>query len=655
MCTANGGRIGLRTRADTVFEDLRIMGPTYVSEVPRFYEVLYSEFQALWSKKRAKFIRKNPIYTPQELNAEREKVMVQMREHLGTRLRFVLCGGAPLSSEVSAFLRECWGTNLFREGYGTTEAGQIANGEGVLYPYVQYKIVDCPEMGYTKKDFPYPRGEILVKTPKMRSSFFRNSEETARSFDSEGYFRTGDIVELINPRTIRIIDRKKSIFKLSQGEFVSPVKIENAITKSRFVNSAFATYASASGSGSSSKKKNVIIAVVVVIEDTVRREAPPELRDLPLEELCADKAVIEMIFCDVVKACGSSRLRPFEIPLAVHLECQPWTPESGLLTQSSKVNRAALEKKYKAVVQRLADACAAGEGATMKDDGIVETVASILGISQDDVDKGNIVQTFLRSGGDSMSAIRLTSALSDKFGIQMKPADLFDASLGPVPKFMSVNTISNTLSSRVTDVSEDEGSKMKLLYDVLREDAAALDIPRDWEPRLKAHPVLAPVASPAAPLNVFLTGATGFIGVHVLERLFNVERARVFCLVRCSDEAAGVAKLRAVMDKYRIALNEDKDAKFEGLVKVIPGDLAAEDEHCGMSDESVKLVTSVRNLLFIHCGAYVNHILPYSALRNTNVCGTKKMLRLAYRCPGSSFTYVSTASTIMGLDLMPLM
>ena len=84
-------------------------------------------------------------------------------------------------------------------------------------------------MGYFTEDSPHPRGELLVKTSESVSGYNGNTEETSKAFDADGWyyflkitnltwtrFRTGDIVELLAPRKIRVIDRKKNIFKLSQ-------------------------------------------------------------------------------------------------------------------------------------------------------------------------------------------------------------------------------------------------------------------------------------------------------------------------------------------------------------------------------------------------------------------------------------------------------
>ena len=87
------------------------------------------------------------------------------------------------------------------------------------------RLRDVPEMGYLTTDTP-PRGEICVKTSYMISGYYKNAEETSEKFQ-DGYFCTGDIGVMERLGFVRVIDRKKNIFKLAQGEFVAPERIES--------------------------------------------------------------------------------------------------------------------------------------------------------------------------------------------------------------------------------------------------------------------------------------------------------------------------------------------------------------------------------------------------------------------------------------------
>jgi long-subunit acyl-CoA synthetase (AMP-forming) len=83
---------------------------------------------------------------------------------------------------------------------------------------MQYRLESVPEMGYTVNDKPYPRGEILTKTVQMFSGYINNPEEIRAALTDDGFFRTGDIVELRTYKNgdvdLHGIDRKKNFFKL---------------------------------------------------------------------------------------------------------------------------------------------------------------------------------------------------------------------------------------------------------------------------------------------------------------------------------------------------------------------------------------------------------------------------------------------------------
>ena len=112
-------------------------------------------------------------------------------------------------------------------------------------------------MGYFTSDNP-PRGEICVKSPTMIDGYYKNPEETAEKF-VDGYFRTGDIGTVDSVGHVVIIDRKKNIFKLAQGEFVAPERLEVLyVNKSSLIEQMYVY--------GNSLQSNVVAVVVPVRE-----------------------------------------------------------------------------------------------------------------------------------------------------------------------------------------------------------------------------------------------------------------------------------------------------------------------------------------------------------------------------------------------------
>lgn len=163
---------------------------------------------------------------------------------MGGRVRLMITGSAPIDQSVLEYLKICFCCPI-HEGYGLTEtsggstitkANDPVNGHvGAPIKYLRIKLKDVPEMGYHASDKPYPRGEILFKGPQVFSGYFDRPDKTAECFEPGNWFKTGDVGMIYPNGTVKIIDRAKNIFKLSQGEYIAPEKLENIFVLSPFV------------------------------------------------------------------------------------------------------------------------------------------------------------------------------------------------------------------------------------------------------------------------------------------------------------------------------------------------------------------------------------------------------------------------------------
>lgn len=164
-------------------------------------------------------------------------LLSKLRKAIGfDNMESVVVGSAPINPSTIKFLKAALNCGLL-QGYGLTESFA---GFAVSDPYekepgscgptsvtVEMKLRDIPEMGYTSTDEGGPRGELLLRGPQVFHSYYRNEEETTKAVDSEGWFHTGDIARIHHETgRLYIIDRVKSFFKLSQGEYVTPEKVE---------------------------------------------------------------------------------------------------------------------------------------------------------------------------------------------------------------------------------------------------------------------------------------------------------------------------------------------------------------------------------------------------------------------------------------------
>jgi amino acid adenylation domain-containing protein/thioester reductase-like protein len=139
-----------------------------------------------------------------------------------------------------------------------------------------------------------------------------------------------------------------------------------------------------------------------------------------------------------------------------------------------------------------------------------------------------------------------------------------------------------------------------------------------------------------SPRHIFMTGATGFVGIHILKDLLASPEVTAYCLVRGADEPTCRARLMASFAAYGLSEGIDGDR-----IVVIPGSLGA--PRLGMSEEDYERLAQTIDTVY-HGAAQVNFIYPYHALRAVNVEGTRAVVRFAFRRQRKAIHYVSTAA-----------
>jgi amino acid adenylation domain-containing protein/thioester reductase-like protein len=144
------------------------------------------------------------------------------------------------------------------------------------------------------------------------------------------------------------------------------------------------------------------------------------------------------------------------------------------------------------------------------------------------------------------------------------------------------------------------------------------------------------------PAEVLLTGAAGFLGVHLLSELLAATGARVHCLVRARDESAVLSRLRHAAARYELPVPRGE------RVLPLPGDLA--EPRLGLSDARFRELARNVDTIY-HAGAQVNFIYPYQDLRAANVTGTRELIRLAAMYRAIPLHYVSSTAVLAGLGV----
>ncbi|XP_075992790.1 acyl-CoA synthetase long-chain isoform X2 [Anticarsia gemmatalis] len=281
----------------------------------------------------------------------------KVRSLLGGQVRLMISGGAPLSPDTHAQVRICLCCSVVA-GYGLTETTSCAT---VMCPHdrstgrvgapttgTDIRLLDWDEGGYRVDNKPFPQGEIVIGGDCVAEGYYKNPDKTREEFiDVEGrrWFKSGDIGELHHDGCIKIIDRKKDLVKLQAGEYVSLGKVEAELKTCPIVEN-ICVY------GDSSKSYTVALLVANPrnLADLATRSGLPEM---DFEQLCqnpvVEKAVLKEL-ADHARKCG---LEKFEVPAAVKLVTEVWSPDMGLVTAAFKIKRKDIQERYKEDIKRM--------------------------------------------------------------------------------------------------------------------------------------------------------------------------------------------------------------------------------------------------------------------------------------------------------------
>ncbi|CAF1239198.1 unnamed protein product [Rotaria sp. Silwood1] len=586
-----GGRTGFSTGdVSRLMEDLALVRPDNFSTTPAIWNKIYAEFKATLSIATA--------HLPSEaIAAEEERLLQQFSKLIPIRCKTITVGGAMISPVVLSFIKRCFSRCDIYESYGITECGSVASNN-IINNTLQFHLISVPEMGYTIDDEPFPRGELFIKTEEMFSGYFNNPEETRVALTEDGFFRTGDIVELrIRPDGdlyVNLIDRKKNFFKLSQGQYVSPEFLQNIYIQSPFVEQIYIHGDLLADSIAAAVVPNQEYAQAFILEH--------DLKNFDMNN--PDPKFYDAILQDLRLIAEKESLRKHEIPSRLIIDFEPFTPENGLLTSTMKPCRHKLAAYYgdrlkqsNTIEQRLKT--------------IIETTTKQSLLTDEDDN------FFIPTGGDSLTAIRLSRMIENDLGISVPINILLQPQM--------------TLQQLVTVIKDPSQMFSHSIVEQLLKDSELLL-------NITIGKCKNTVVSPSV---VFITGTTGFVGAFLLAELLLIypSECKFICLVRCKSLTNLLDRIRQNMLFYKI-WKED----FQERIIPLQGDL--EKTNFGLDGETYESLANQIDIIF-HCGAAVNFILPYSKLYGSNVCGTREIIRLAtHMTTCIPVHYISTLSVL---------
>ena len=352
-CVLRGVSIGYgspRTLTDASVRnckgDIRELRPTLMAGVPAVWETIRKGILSQLEKASPaqKYIF-NLAFTLKKFMVEHklpfanfmDKVIFKkISDGTGGRLRAAVSGGAPVAAETQEFLTLTLCPIL--QGYGMTESCgmmslQLTSDTGVYgnvgspSPACEIKLVACnnyepnPSTGSLKP----PQGELWVRGPIVMKGYYKQPTITAENLTQDGWLMTGDIAEWCPDGTLRIIDRKKNLVKLSHGEYVALEKLESQYKISKYVLNLCIH---------ADPLKDKIVGLVLA--DPKELAALQNSLGLGADDITSP-ALISAIGADFLVAAKKANLKGAELLKTFCLVEGEWSAENGMLTAAQKV------------------------------------------------------------------------------------------------------------------------------------------------------------------------------------------------------------------------------------------------------------------------------------------------------------------------------
>lgn len=363
---SHGASIGFwRGDVKLLVEDIGELKPTIFCAVPRVLDRIYS---GLKQKISAGGLLRNTLfniaYKYKQYNLWKgvktieaapicDKIVFgKVKQGLGGNVRLILSGAAPLSTHVEAYLRVVTCAHVL-QGYGLTEtcAGTFVSlpneismlgTVGPPVPNVDVCLESVPEMGYDALSST-PRGEICIRGKTLFSGYYKR-EDLTKEVLVDGWFHTGDIGEWQPDGSMKIIDRKKNIFKLSQGEYVAVENLENIYGLVSDIDSIWIY---------GNSFESFLVAVANPNQQALERWAKENNISGDFDSLCENPKAKEYILGELSKIGKEKKLKGFEFVKAVHLDPVPFDMERDLITPTYKKKRPQLLKYYQNVIDKM--------------------------------------------------------------------------------------------------------------------------------------------------------------------------------------------------------------------------------------------------------------------------------------------------------------
>lgn len=507
---------------------------------------------------------------------------------------------------------------------------------GKQIPGVEFYIVDLEEheaSGEMKLVPNGQKGEVYVGGPVVGRGYLHMPEKTAERFvvnpfsDDPNFprlYRTGDLGKILPNSHLEILGRCDFMVKI-RGYSVVLGAIESALAKHPKLSSAVVLAVGAEGSREGKK----LVAYVV---PTNWHDAPSASSVRAFLKEHVPPYAIPSTFCVIdalpVAATAAGKLDRKKLP--PHESAPRLRAFSVDVTDDQHVPATKQQQRLRLAPQNFTEQA------------ILDIWAELLDLPAQDL---SALDSFFEVGGHSLLATKLVGLVNAKFNLSTENG-LSIVSVVEDPTIRS-------MAEMVIQAQEGGGPKVTAKVVDLQAEAESLDPSIYPFPTRKGNTMSrfrVEASALISPRVVFLTGATGWLGAHVLSELLH-SGVTVIALARANTNEAAKERLIKTLAKYRLLEGLEKPTSSKSLVN--QENLSPEMSNAGDEDEeslidsnlvaiagdfSLPLLgmdnTQFKSLALeidsiIHCGAQVNLMKPYASLKESNVLGTQEILRLA--------------------------
>lgn len=409
-------------------------------------------------------------------------------------------------------------------------------------------------------------GELFIGGNILAKGYLKNEELTATKFianpfkENEKLYRTGDLARWLPDGDIEFLGRMDNQVKI-RGFRIELGEIERSLTQDKNIREALViTKDTVNG--------NKYLVAFVVSTPGAEKDGT-SVRNQLKEELPGYMIPAQIIFID-------------KIPL----------------TANGKTDTRSLRE----LADKEARDLISLEPPTNETERIIADIWS----SELERPVINITDNFFDIGGNSLLVAVVAVALQRKLDMKVYLRDIYQY---PVLQDLSEVLINRAKAFREAAPVEDVEPYVELQQDVYL--APGTVFAGGFDPKQMENPAV-----------IFLTGVTGFVGIHLLQELLDTTQADIYCLVRAEDEFHAMEKIDRCFKQYHIPQKHEQKSR---IIPVI-GDLAL--PALGLSDDKFKMLATKADLIY-HSGSSVNFIEPYSYMKAPNVEGLREIIKLA--------------------------